>query len=183
MDIAYNGTWGCHALLLTLANTGEVLGLVNRSGNRPSHEGAAAEVDRALALCFRGGFRRVLLRGDTDFSQTDQLDRRNADARVRFVFGYDAAANLVALAQQIPEKHWQTLQRPLRYQVQTQPRRRPDNVKEAVVVRWQFDNLRLRCEQVAEFNYRGCPRPRGRSRACAPAPRARPRPAQGALGA
>jgi hypothetical protein len=153
MDIAYNGAWGYHALLLTLANTGEVLGLVNRSGNRPSHEGAAAEVDRALALCFRGGFRKVLLRGDTDFSQTEHLDRWNADARVRFVFGYDAAPNLVALAEQIPEKYWQALQRPLRYEVRTQARQRPDNVKEAVVVRRQFDNIKLRCEQVAEFNY------------------------------
>jgi hypothetical protein len=25
MDIAYDGTWGYHALVLTLANTGEVL--------------------------------------------------------------------------------------------------------------------------------------------------------------
>jgi len=83
MDIAYDGTWGYHPLVLSLANTSEVLSLLNRSGNRPSHEGAAAEVDRCLAVCFRGGFRRVLLRGDTDFSQTEHLDRWNADPRVR----------------------------------------------------------------------------------------------------
>ena len=77
MDIAYDGTWGYHALVLTLANTGEVLGLVNRSANRPSSEGAAAEVDRATAVCFRGGFARVLLRGDTKFSQTEHLDRKS----------------------------------------------------------------------------------------------------------
>jgi hypothetical protein len=46
MDIAYDGTWGYHPLVLTLANTGEVLRLVNRPGNRPSHEGAAAQVDQ-----------------------------------------------------------------------------------------------------------------------------------------
>src|SRR5206468_6039694 len=46
MDIAYDGTWGYHPLVLTLANTGEVLRLVNRPGNRPSHEGAA-EIGRA----------------------------------------------------------------------------------------------------------------------------------------
>ena len=39
MDIAYDGTWGYHPLVLSLAETGEVLWLVNRSGNRPSHEG------------------------------------------------------------------------------------------------------------------------------------------------
>jgi Transposase DDE domain group 1 len=158
MDIAYDGTWGYHPLVLTLANTGEVLGLVNRPGNRPSHEGAAAEVDRALAVCFRGGFRRVLLRGDTDFSQTEHLDRWNADPRVRFIFGYDAAPNLVALAEALPERAWKPLQRPPRYAVRTRPRQRPDNVKEAVVVRREFENIKLQSEQVAEFNYRpsGC---------------------------
>jgi Transposase DDE domain group 1 len=158
MDIAYDGTWGYHPLVLTLANTGEVLGLVNRSGNRPSHEGAAAEVDRALAVCFRGGFRQVLLRGDTDFSQTQHVDRWNADARVRFIFGYDASANLVDRATALPERAWKPLQRPPRYEVRTHPRQRPDNVKEAVVIRREFDNIKLQSEQVAEFNYRpsGC---------------------------
>jgi hypothetical protein len=154
MDIAHDGTWGYHALVLTLANTGEVLGLVNRSANRPSQEGAAAETDRALAVCFRGGFRQVLLRGDTDFSQTEHLDRWNTDRRVRFVFGYDAAPNLVATADWLPERLGRPLQRPARYAVQTQPRQRPDNVKEAVVVRRGFENIKLQSEQGAEFNYR-----------------------------
>ena len=135
MDIAYNGTWGYHPLIVSLANTGEVLGLVNRPGNRPSHEGAAAEVDRALAVCFRGGFRKVLLRGDTDFSQTEHLDRWDDDPRVRFVFGYDAAANLKGIAEELPARAWRPLERPARYEVKTQPRRRPDKVKEAIVVR------------------------------------------------
>jgi hypothetical protein len=79
MDIAYDGTWGYHPLIVTLANTREVLRIVNRSGNRPSHEGAADALDRAMATCFRAGFRSVLLRGDTDFSQTEHLDRWHAD--------------------------------------------------------------------------------------------------------
>ena len=153
MDIAHDGTWGYHPLVLSLANTKEVLGLVNRSGNRPSHEGAAAEIDRALEVCFRGGFQKVLVRGDTDFSQTEHLDRWNADGRVRFVFGYDAAPNLKTLAAQIASRHWKSLDRGNRTEVKTQPRKRPDNVKEQKVVERQFDNIKPISEAVAEFNY------------------------------
>jgi len=154
MDIAYDGTWGYHPLVLTLANTGEVLSVVNRPGNRPSHEGAAEQVDRAQAVCFRGGFRQVLLRGDTDFSQTEHLDRWNADPRVRFLFGFDAGAKVKGIAADLPALAWSRLERPARYAVRTQPRRRPENVKEGVVVARQFDNVRLVSEDVAEFNYR-----------------------------
>jgi hypothetical protein len=143
MDIARDGTWGYHALVLTLANTGEVLSLVNRSANRPSHEGAAAEVDRCLDVCCRGGFRHVLLRGDTDFSQTEHLDRWDADPRVEFIFGYDAAPKLKALADDVPAAAWQPLERPVRYEVQTERRERPDNIKEAIVVAREFANQRL----------------------------------------
>jgi hypothetical protein len=43
MDIAHEYTRGTHALVLTVANTGVVLGLVNRPADRPSHEGGADE--------------------------------------------------------------------------------------------------------------------------------------------
>jgi hypothetical protein len=154
MDIAYDGTWGYHPLVLSLANTNEVLSVVNRSGNRPSHEGAAAQVDKALAVCFRGGFRRVLLRGDTDFSQTEHLDRWNSNGRVTFVFGYDSTPNLKNLADALPAYAWRQLERPPRYTVQTKPRQRPDQVKEQIVVARHFDNQRLQSEEVAEFDYR-----------------------------
>jgi hypothetical protein len=154
MDIAYNGTWGYHALVLSLANTGEVLSVVNRSGNRPSQEGAATEVDRSLGVCFRGGFRRVLLRGDTKFTQTEHLDRWDDDRRVRFIFGFEACAKLKAIAEDLPARAWKALHRPARYDVKTKPRRRPDKVKEAVVAARGFENQRLQSEEVAEFNYR-----------------------------
>lgn len=154
MDIAYDGTWGYHALVLTLANTGEVLSVVNRSGNRPSQEGAAEQVDRVQEVCFRGGFERVLFRGDTKFAQTEHLDRWDDDPRIRFLFGFEAAANLKAIAEDLPAHAWRPLPRPERYEVKTQPRPRPDNVKEAIVVAREFENQRLQSEQVAEFNYR-----------------------------
>jgi len=153
MDIAYDGTWGYHPLVLSLANTGEVLWLVNRPGNRPSHEGAAAAVDRVVAVCRQAGFRKVLLRGDTDFSQSEHLDRWHADG-IQFLFGFDATPNLKALAADLPAAAWQALPRLPNYTAGTRPRQRPDNVKEAIVVAREFENRRLCAEAVAEFAYR-----------------------------
>ena len=82
-----------HPLAITLANTREELFLLNRPGNRSAHEGAADYFDKSVQLCRRAGFRKVRLRGDTDFSQTTHLDRWH-DAGVEFIFGYDAMPNL-----------------------------------------------------------------------------------------
>jgi Transposase DDE domain group 1 len=154
MDIGYDSTWGYHAFVLSLANTNEVLSVVNRSGNRPSHEGAAEQVDRALEVCFRGGFRRVRLRGDTDFSQTAHLDRWHSDGRVDFIFGYDSRPNLQAIADALPAQSWKKLERPPGYTVKTKPRQRPEKIKEQIVIERQFENKRLQSEEVAEFTYR-----------------------------
>jgi hypothetical protein len=47
MDIFYQGERGYHPLMMSFAPTSEPLYVVNRSGNRPSHEGAADRAVRA----------------------------------------------------------------------------------------------------------------------------------------
>jgi hypothetical protein len=62
--------------------------------------------------------------------------------------------NLIETADNLPEGLWRPFLRPAKYQVKTEPRRRPANVKQQIVIQRQYENIRLQSEDVSEFDYR-----------------------------
>lgn len=153
MDLSYKNIWGYHPLVVTLANTGEVIRLINRGGNSNSARGAANEADAAIELCRQAGFKAILLRGDTAFPQTKELDRWDADG-IRFVFGMPQHANHTQIAENMPETDWKPLFRKPRHDPDTPDRCRRKNVKRQIVNERGYKNRRLASESFTEVAYR-----------------------------
>jgi len=149
MDMSYKGIWGFSTLALTEATTGTHLYVVNRSGNKTSQDGAVQWIDRSIEVV-KNTFNTVYLRGDSDFSITNEFDRWT-ESGTKFIFGYAAHPNLVKKADLLRENKWKNFSKPKKKR--GSKRKKKQRVKENCVIRRKYRNKIQKEVYVGEFFY------------------------------
>jgi hypothetical protein len=155
-DFSYKGSWSYHPLAITLANTQEVLRLINRPGNAPSAEGAVEQLPGILAWLGKR-FKQVIVRGDAAFLSHGITDTVQESGH-HFALVMPGYANLCTLADQLPPEAWTTFEpaasrRRRKRRQETAKRRRRPNLRRARALELEKRDLQLQGQWVAEIPY------------------------------
>jgi hypothetical protein len=152
-DFTYKGGFGYHPLVISLAGTGECLRLVNRPGNVPSAEGAAAHLDQ-LAPHLGSRFKRVLVRGDSAFARQDIFDVCDEHGW-SFAMVSPTQPNFAELAESLPARCWKPFRANEACSVKgARRRKRGVNRRRRMARRRGKRDLKLERQWIAELDYR-----------------------------
>jgi len=122
VDFSYKGKWCYHPLLISMAGAGECLAIRNRPGNVRSSDGAAEALDETLQYV-HPHFRKILVRGDSDFDRSD-LRQVCHEHGAYFAFVGREINNRPEIAASIPVAQWKPFMTRAKRVVKKQ-RRRP----------------------------------------------------------
>jgi len=153
-DFSYTGKWSYHPLLLTLAETHELLRTLNRSGNITSADGAAEALKEVLPMVKRH-FGKVYVRGDSAFYQK-AIIAECVHQRAGFAFVMDNYSNLIEMAENLPESAWKPFSAHAAQKVARttkKSRRKRQRVRALKAQQRGYKSLSTIEQWAAEFNY------------------------------
>jgi hypothetical protein len=154
-DFSYQGSYGYHPEMVSLAETGEWLDVINRSGNEASGDKAVYLLRRTLPPV-KEYFGSVCVRGDTKYGRGDVLTI-SADHDAYVCVGWRTAPILVTLAETLSRKEWTLLERketPFRCTTKPKSRKKKRNLRRMKARKRGYTDKKLKNEWVAEFPYR-----------------------------
>ena len=151
-DFTYQGSFGYHPLVISLAGTLECLRLINRSGNEASAEGSETHLRELFPMLGRR-FKQVIVRGDSAFATQAIFDVCD-EAGHFFAVVSPQQPNFASLFEALPGEQWKPYRpRKEKSERQGKPRKRgPNRRRERALSRNKRD-WKLEKQWIAEVPY------------------------------
>ncbi len=156
MDIAYDGTWGYHPLVV-ISGQDRRSALPGQSLGQPARrtKGPPSRSTKRSALCLQAPASARSSCAATPTSPRPSISTAGTPSDVRFVFGYDAMSNLKAIADEPAGIGLAQLLRAAAVRSADRgPADGPRTSRTRSSASASSTCLRLQCEEVAEFDYR-----------------------------